>query len=68
MTRKIHLHDEQFDNHYHAACGRFPYDPASNEKEAKYIVSEVVFNELPRKVRCAYCTNYWWPKGFGDPE
>lgn len=65
---KIHMHSEQFDGHLHAACCRFPHDPAPGEPIAQFIVDEEVFSELPRVKRCYYCTQINWPKGFGDPE
>jgi hypothetical protein len=65
---KTHLHEDQFDDAFHAVCGRFPHDPRAGEKYFEKIVCDDVFETLPRKVRCKYCTDYWWPKGFGDPK
>lgn len=60
--RKIHLHSEQFDGWLHAECGA-----GDVEAPNPWIVGEDVFSELPRAKRCARCTAYNWPKGFGDP-
>jgi hypothetical protein len=54
---KIHLHDEQFDGHPHASCGR------SDKANA---VPEKLFEATDPKLRCFYCSKQWFP--YGQPQ
>ncbi len=52
---KIHLHDEQFDGHPHAVCGR-----------ADEAVSEAEFEATPESKRCSFCDREHFP--YGQPD
>lgn len=49
---KIHLHDEQFDGHYHSYCGR-----------SDNAVMEKLFEATNPKLRCRICDRAWFPNG-----
>ena len=50
---KVHIHDEQFDGHMHAWCG----------KEGKHpiVVTQRAFEATPPKHRCKICEHDWFP-------
>lgn len=52
---KVHIHEEQFDGHWHARCGR-----------ADQAVSEDEFAATPRASRCRICERAEFP--YGQPE
>ncbi len=52
---KIHLHDEQFDGHPHAWCGR-----------GSTAVPSDVFEATEPALRCALCDREWFP--YGQPD
>lgn len=52
---KVHLHDEQFDSHLHAWCGRGSTAAPSDKFEA-----------TPPNLRCRVCDREWFPNG--QPE
>lgn len=52
---KVHVHSEQFDGAWHAACGR-----------GSDAVPPLVFEATPRERRCAFCDRDWFP--HGQPE
>lgn len=56
---RVHLHDEQFDDHLHAACHR-----VRHEETAK-IVGDHEFQHTPIADRCRYCSVLYFP--FGEP-
>lgn len=58
----VHLHDEQFDGHLHAACGGLDTSAPSSR-----VVGEDDFEATPRARRCRHCARLWWPRG-GEPD
>lgn len=52
MTKKIHLHSEQFDGALHPWCGKGDRVVGSDE-----------FESTERKLRCFYCDREWFPNG-----
>ena len=62
---KHHLHDEQFDGHLHAACGRTD-SIAPSDPRARYFLDDL--ETVPYADRCRYraCARIWWPHG-GEP-
>jgi len=52
---KIHLHDEQFDGHYHSWCGR-----------GSTAVMPEVFEAVDPEKRCQLCDKEWFPHGQPD--
>lgn len=61
---KYHLHDEQFDDHYHAACGRT--DAVSHDDpRARFFWKDL--DRVPYADRCRYCARLNWPHG-GEPK
>ena len=52
---KTHLHDEQFDNHLHAACGRTD-GVSPNDLRARFFVEDL--EKVPRADRCRRCARY----------
>lgn len=64
MTRRVscvHLHEEQFDDWNHAACGVTDL-PRDNPR----ILQDEAFQETPRSQRCRNCARKYWPYG-GEP-
>jgi len=54
-VKKIHVHSEQFDGHWHAWCGR-----------GDLVVSEKVFAATEPTLRCRICEKDQFPNG--QPE
>ena len=52
---KVHIHEEQFDGHPHAWCGR-----------GATAVPEAVFEATPRQDRCQLCDRDWFLNGQPD--
>lgn len=52
---KVHRHDDQFDGHWHAWCGR-----------GSTAVGELEFEATDPKLRCFYCDRDWFP--YGQPD
>lgn len=52
---KTHVHDEQFDGVWHAACGR-----------VNDAVSPSVFEATDPRRRCRLCERIWFPNGQPD--
>ena len=60
---KHHLHDEQFDNHLHAACARTDAI-APDDPRARFFLDDLA--TVLKADRCRACARIWWPHG-GEP-